>query len=242
MFWRKKPIVLHCYTFRPDVFNYFPIVEAKQKVPEWFKKLTAPYYKSPEDHSLNLKLCPAASSLFSSGFILPLWSDLFLAVGEIGTNTYRWQYSDKTSDLESHPSEQWENNFVEEKYQHLKLKSPWIFECEEKIPFLALEPEWQFDVLDNITILNGVLEFHTQNTTNVNMFFRRREEEIQQIIPCGTPIYKFVPLSERKVILKNHLISFEEFNMKSSKTTGISFLRHFQKKKVLLKNKCPYIT
>lgn len=243
MFWKKnKPIILNCYTYRPEVFNYSPIVNSREQVPSWFKKLPFPYYKSPEDYEQNLKLCPAAINLFSAGFVLPLWSDLFLEVGEIGTDTYRWQYSDKVSHLSCHPSMEWGNHISPEKYQHFKLSSPWVFECSEKISFLAVEPEWQFDVLDNITILNGILEFYTQCNTNINMFFKKQAEKTQQIIPCGTPIYKFVPMTSRKIILKNHLISREEFERKNSMNRSISFRRYYQKKQSLLKNKCPYKT
>tara|TARA_R110000744_G_scaffold134794_1_gene244050 strand:+ start:575 stop:1318 length:744 start_codon:yes stop_codon:yes gene_type:complete len=239
---KNKPVLLNCYTHRPEVFNYFPIVESRRKIPEWFKKLPSPYYNSPDDTQQNLKLCPAALGLFSQGFILPLWSDLFLEIGKKGTDFYKWQYSDNKSHLRTHHSREWGNHFALDKYQHLKLSSPWFFECFEKISFLAVEPEWQFDVLDNLRVLNGVLEFYTQGQTNVNMFFKRQSETEQKIIPCGTPLYKFIPLTEREVIIKTHLISKKEFDNKNSKMSSISFIRHFEKKRKLLKNKCPYKT
>ena len=243
MFWgKRKPVVLNCYTCRPDVFNFFPIVSAKQKIPAWFKKLPTPYYKGLDDNVQNLKLCPAVVELFCQGFLLPLWSDLFLEIGKAGTENYRWQYSDRKSDIQVHPARDWGDEFPTTKYQHLKLDSPWFFECEEDIRFLATSPEWQFDTLDGIHILSGVLGFNAQGTTNINMFARRDAEVRKKIIPCGTPIYQFIPLTDRKVVLKTHLISKNELERKQTKSTRVSFIRHYQKKLNLFKNKCPYTT
>jgi hypothetical protein len=63
MFWRKnKPIILHCYTHRADVYNYFPLEKASKFIPNWFKKLPAPSFLGLHENGegkavSNLKEC-----------------------------------------------------------------------------------------------------------------------------------------------------------------------------------------
>ena len=69
--WRKnKEVVIHCYTDRAEVYNYFPVVINKKIFPEWFKKLKKPYFRTPEDAVTNLKACSGFIGLFNVGFTL----------------------------------------------------------------------------------------------------------------------------------------------------------------------------
>jgi hypothetical protein len=242
---RDKKIVLHCYTARSDVYNYFPITDASKTVPKWFKKLPRPYFNSTDDFVQNLKQCSAFLNYFSTGFTMPLWSDLSLVVGEEGTVDYKWQYSDHKSNLNIHFSDEWGNALASSEYQHFKLESPWLFSCEENISFLAVKPDWQLDKfkgLDSVHVLSGILEFKSQTSTNINMFVKRMEnKENALLIDCGTPIYRFIPLTEREVVIKTHLVSLEHFEKIKSKSTTISFFNSYAKKKKLVaEKKCPF--
>tara|TARA_R110000796_G_scaffold138332_3_gene254440 strand:+ start:435 stop:1196 length:762 start_codon:yes stop_codon:yes gene_type:complete len=240
-FTRKKEIVLHCYTNRADVYNYFPIVKASKAIPEWFKRLPVPTYKSPTDHERNLKECVAFSSYFSKGFILPLWSDLFLDIGKQGTDAYTYQYADERSSIDFHPATNTGNHFSDFEYQHLKLMSPWVFCCDEKIEFLATGPEWYFDKIQPVNIVGGVLDFKTNSNTHVNAYVKRKEEGQHIILEAGCPIYHFIPLTEKKVRLETHLVNNETYQKLNDKNTPVTFRREFQKKNSILdQNECPF--
>jgi hypothetical protein len=246
MFWRKnKPIILHCYTHRADVYNYFPLEKASKFIPNWFKKLPTPSFlglhENGEEKSVsNLKECVGFINYFSKGFILPLWSDLFIALGKKGTLDYRWQFSDSQSVAEAHGSSSTGGAFLEEDYQHLKLNSPWMLRCDEHLEFLALEPEWYFEKLDGVHVLNGVIEFKINPGTNINMYLKRLTEEKHILIESGTPLYHFVPLTERNVVLKTHLVSETEFNNIHDGACRTSFTRTFWKKRKIRQKNCPY--
>jgi len=240
-FTRKKPIIINCYTDRAEVYNYFPVVPNKKIIPDWFKKLKAPYFKTPEDTQINLKLCPGVTGLFKTGFTVPLWSDLFLAVGEKGSEQYRWQYSDCRSSIETHGAEQYGNYANKTEYLHLKLISPWALHCDEPIEFLATEPFWSFKTLKNISILSGVIQFKTQTDNNINMFLRREEAKQEILLEAGTPIYTYVPLTERPIKVVTHLVSTEKMQNLKSVGYSMTFLNHYAKKMQLTKKrKCPY--
>ena len=245
MFWKKeKEIILNCYTSRADVYNYYPVLEAKKNFPEWFKKLPTPVFKSSKDIGPiigNVKQCEAFLDYYKRGFMLPLWSDLALTIGEKNSLNYKWQYSDRCSSLDIHSPKQTGDHFDPLLYQHLKLDSPWLMSCSEDISFLAVEPGWQFDVLKNIRILSGVVSFKYQSSTNINMFCLREEKETSILLEAGIPMYHYIPLTDRKITLKTHLISDEHYFKIKSIATPTKFVRHYSaRKKILDTSGCPF--
>ena len=242
-FKRKKEIVLDCYTVEASPYNYFPIAKANKFTPEWFKTLKKPTFKKEqfEEEIKNLKECYGFTNYFAKGFVLPLWSDLYLEIAPKGSDGVKWQYSDGYSSMQWHSDEATNGNFSDLEYQHLKLVSPWFFVCSEDIEFLALEPEWYFDKLDGVHILNGTMDFTVNTATNINMFAKRTDEVSKLNLMSGTPLYHFIPLTDRKVILRNHLVSQEKILNLKALNTRVSFSRHFQKKrKIYSETKCPF--
>jgi hypothetical protein len=238
---KKKDIVINFYTDKAHVFNYFPVVEAKKTLPSWFKELPRPYFNSPEDSHSNIKLCPGIMDYYTSGFLVPLWSELYLKIGKAGETNYAWQYSDQQSALVSHSPHMYGNVLPETEYQHLKLTSPWMVTCEEDIEFIIKQPDWRFDINDNIHISSGFLNFKYQPTLNVNLFVKREKEDSEIMLKQGTPLLHIVPLTERKIIMKTHLIDNKEFNSIFSKSISTSFLRFYEdKKKIMQSSGCPY--
>ena len=239
MFWGKtKPITLNCYTYRSDVFNYFPIAEASKYLPEWVKTLKKPS-KHPAGNVDTLKSCPAFIGYFSAGFILPLWSDIFLEVGQEGSTSYRWQYADQQSEMGFHSQEQIGSNFPAEKYQHFKLASPWVFSCDEDIDFLFAEPSCQFDkIAETVKIVDGIINFKWSAPTNINMFIKRKEADQEILLEAGTPMIHLFPLTGRKVVIKTHLVPRETYESVARKSGLTSFFaRKKRKTQLSLKTK-----
>jgi hypothetical protein len=240
--WRKnKDIVIHCYTDRADVYNYFPVVPNRKTKPEWFKKLNTPYFKNLDDFEFNLKLCPGFTGLFNAGFTIPLWSDLLLEVGKQGSEDYRWQYSDGISNISFHTDREYSDYFRAIDYQHFKLESPWLFHCEERINFLAVEPFWQFKNLKNISVLPGMVQFYSQPFTNINLFVKREKNEQKTLLSAGTPAYTFIPITEKTVKIVCHLVSSEKIKNLSSISRRSKFFNfHSENLSLNKKRGCPY--
>lgn len=249
MFWRKKDtITLDCYTNRADVYNNFPIVRGNETIPKWFKNLPTKIGRSDNKNTMfidtdpkTLKNCPAVLDYYMSSIALPLWSDLGIRVSGKGENSYEWQYADLQSTVESHPPFQYGNFWNSEEYLQLKIVSPWRFVCSEKIKFLCAGPEWQFDKTKNINVLAGVLDFYHQTATHVNLMFEKQEQETTSMLEAGLPIYYFFPLTEKKVIIKNHLVSEEKFQRLCKITAPSTFENSYAKlKRLASKRNCPY--
>jgi hypothetical protein len=44
---KKKKVVLDCFTYRSDVYSYFPIQKASSAMPNWWKKMPATFCPDP---------------------------------------------------------------------------------------------------------------------------------------------------------------------------------------------------
>jgi len=198
----SKTKILNCYThYTNGIHNLFP--PAKPKNPEWFSKL--PVYSDIEMARFayastgraggNLRHCPGRSNLYQKGFMLKMWSDLYLKIGPEGTDEYAYQFADRTSSVSPHPPYQYKGLVSEYSYCQLKINSPWFFYSDEPLEVLGIKPAWEVHGLNGLEILPGILDFHIMEQSHINMFIKREKTEKEIIIKAGTPIYHFIPLN-----------------------------------------------
>ena len=242
----KKDIIVHCYTADAGVYNYSPIGKAIEFIPSWWKDL--PKSLPPTDGSLNIyptmKTCSGFTDLFSKGFVQPLWSDLLLEIGpqsEIGVDCYRYKFSDSKSSIQHHSVLQFNNYYPSTHYQHLKILSPWELVCDEDVDFLAISPTWTYDNPEKMIVHSGILNFKYQSGVNINIFWKREVEETTHHLSVGQPLLHYIPLSDRKIQLKMHLVSLEEMQKIRQQNASTKFLNKYKyNKKTLKQNGCPF--
>ena len=110
------------------------------------------------------------------------------------------------------------NGFPE--YNHIKLNSPWIFQEKTGIKFLWMGAEWALDKY-NIKVLPGVINFDIVSYTNVNIMFPKDDKDF--FVSVGQPLVQLIPLSEKKLVLKNHLINRNEYDTMIINSASQSF-------------------
>lgn len=215
----KKNLVLDCFTVLPYVYKHAKIQSAVKFYPEWWKELAKKpydwiehYHNSGNLSGLNtMKHCIGLTDYFKNSIVLPNWSELRLVIGEEGTDYYQWQFSDGMSNIENHSIWQHGNAFPNEQYQHFKILSPWIFRANLDIKWLFTDPTWHnLKYFPDIRVLPGMMEFHNSSHANVNCFVKRKPEKVFLELPLNTPLWMATPMTERKVKIKNHLVSQEE--------------------------------
>ena len=95
-FGKEKPLIVHFFTTREEVFLHAKPKKAMQYMPKWVKELPKPHFpedmESPLHKKLNMKSCPGLVNLYRKGFVFPLWSDLNV---EIMGDGWRYQFSDE---------------------------------------------------------------------------------------------------------------------------------------------------
>jgi hypothetical protein len=240
-FFRKKPLVLNCVTDRPEVATYAPIKKASAFYPDWWKRLPKELPGVSEASSLGtMKGCVGMRDLYQYGLMLPMWSDLLIEVGAVGNHAYKFQYSDLTSRAGHHGGEQRGTFAPEDDYQHIKLVSPWLFSCDEDVPFVWTEPTWDMESLMPHRILPAVTDFKYQKTTNVNFLVPRKPSEITSFtIPFGHPLVQITPLTDRELKI-NVVEDVAVFKRLQALSSLITFKNLHAKRKEILEGTCPF--
>jgi len=241
----NKPITLHCYTSRADVYNFSPIQKASKFIPDWWKNTPKTTIDTDRLFSTpTIKTCAGFTGLYKKGFIIPMWSELALEMGKVNSNYYKYQYSDNISNIDQHDPQQRGPAYPPEKYQHLKIISPWQFVCNEDIDFSLTEPTWNIDTPEIVKILPGVVNYKYQSATNINTIWTRQDENVVYTIDHNQPLAHIIPLTEKQVNLKLHLISPADFANLSDIGRPLNFLNNYFKNKKILKaveaNGCPF--
>lgn len=247
-FFKRNKIVLDCFTDRADVLKFSPIELASKHYPTWWKQLPKSY--NTQNPALNntlgaqptMKGCPGLIETFQHGIIMPLWSDV---VFHITDKECHWQFSDHMTTAQSHEPQQWAGFLpAHTGYFHVKIDSPWLFKTKEDIPWTYNQPTWNLNSIDSYTILPGVVSYKYQTTTNINMFIHPKFDH-KFLIEAGQPIAHLIPITEKEIVIKNHLLSEDEYK-KIRATYGIT--NKFEKnlawhKKMIDKHekpKCPF--
>lgn len=240
--WFKKDVVLHCYTDRAHVFNYCPITQGKNFLPDWWKKVPKQLIEGDNIYPYpTMKSCVGFIDFFKNSFAMPLWSEVAIQIGQVGTTDYKYQFSDMSSSIKHHNPAQRGLAYPEHEFQHLKFEAPWRFSCDEDIKFMQVGPFWNNNDPMEMAIAPGVLDFKYQKGANVNVLFKRDFETKTYTFEAGAPLVYFFPLTERNVKLKVHLLSSEEYKKLTSSDISLSFVGKYRTNQRFLKKRgCPF--
>lgn len=211
-FCRPKPINLYFYTTREDVFNHARPKKAIDFFPGWVKKLPRPEIDVDPGHRLlhkvNMKTCSGLTNLYSSGFMVPMWSDLNV---ELGREKYRYQFADAISEIGRHDNSQMAGSGFNNTHFHLKLINPWFIYADQNVNILLTAPVWNDFGTGDIVVAPGILEPHVcPMDLNVNLFFKFKEQTELYSLLLGQPLLHAIPLTERKIKLNYELVTEKE--------------------------------
>lgn len=233
-----KPIFVDMYTDKSYVYEYAQPGPASEFYPDWWAGIG----KSTKDGAIEyptIKSCEGFVAQYRRGLIIPMWSDLMVEIAPVGSTGYRWTYSDGKSVAKVHPAEQRGTYLPETEYQHLKLDTPWVFKCDEDVAFQWVQPMWNFDNPESVLIPPGVVNFKYQFAVNINMLFKRGTATREVLIEHGQPMVHLVPLTERPVVFRAHLVTNDEITKLSGLRTSIKFVGTYRRIKNLL-SRCPF--
>ena len=241
---KKRKITVDCFTSSKLVHDLFPIAPAKKHIPEWWKRLPVSYpvevQNTLRNSALTMKKCPGVIDLFTTGFILPLWTDLIVETTTEEDNLrLMWQFATQdptwfinTSDYQQFVGA-FSGNFVQ-----AKITVPWFVREKTGVKFALTEPTWSINDPNSITIPPGVLDFKYQNNINVNFFVEKTNTRLH--LEAGQPLAHLIPLSDNDVEIKTHEVSNEEYQKMYQYAQPFQFsLSHIKRSKII-DSKCPF--
>ena len=145
----RRPGVVNCYTSNKAVYDYASIAPAFKYTPQWFKQLP----KGQE----NMRQCWGFLDLFKRSFVMPMWCDLDVEMGENGT--FNWQFHDGQSEAYVHRARQYSDWLDESSHYHMKLISPWVFTCDEDVYFQWAQATWSLNDLFDFVSPPAIVEY-----------------------------------------------------------------------------------
>lgn len=209
IFFKSKEIVLDCFTYVPYVYDYAKIDQATKFIPEWWRSTPA----IAEDGQATIKNCPGIIEFYKKGIVVPSWFEMDIDILEQGNpELYRWQSSNQDVNTDnSHKPNQF-LGFAGESGKNIKITSPWALRTKEEIYFTWTQPTWNLrNLLCDLTVLPATINYKFQHATEINFFIVNQQESKKINILPLTPLAILHPLTERKIKIKHHLVSKEEW-------------------------------
>ena len=222
---KPSKIIVDCFTAIPDLPKLFPVTPAKEELPEYWKNLNTTVVHQDIERP-TMRLCPGVQYLHNQGFVIKSWADFTI---NTQNNRLSWQPELLAS---SHYSYQWGDKILKD-YYHLKLESPWAFREKTGVKFLITNCFWH-DTTFKPFIPNGLIEWKYQHATNVNMFVPKLNTAHKNIvISAGSPLVQVLPLTEKRVEIKMHVVSDNELKaaLEPFRFTRVGW--YFKRKKLL---------
>jgi hypothetical protein len=238
-FFKTKPIEITAFVPSNYAFAYkhTPIRPARENFPKWWKNIESSSFDwDLFKRKTTVKSCSGIINILTTGFIMPLWSDLAL---EWDKDNWKYMYSDGQSHLGIH-----DNNQMPEFYEDhliLKISSPWFIKSPVSLlfnhPFYLHQTPFPFTTPYGIESASINKHNSSLNSTNVLLFAKKTLETKREIIKVNTPLLHIIPLTDKPVNIKCEVVSIEEYNKQISASLGItSFASKGIRQKSLLNN------
>lgn len=230
-FCKKPPINVEFSTFDPYLLKNLAPEPSNKQLPDWFID-TSPIIPTEQQnphfephHGSTIRKCPAINDYFSTGIIVPLWSDLEVYV-DPKNQILEWKYANVYKEMamvSSHSSEQFPH--LASKYLHTKILSPWIAHCNSNIQWFMTKPTYLTSAFDdqNVVFCDGNIQFNHNFNMHVNLFFPIKSSSYTVKFEAGTPFLKLIPLTEHKVNMTAEYCTREYYDHASLSSRRISF-------------------
>jgi hypothetical protein len=215
IFSRRKKIVVDAFTDHPGAFEFFPIQKAAKFLPEWWKRLPsnreANFGPGLDVKVTTIKRCEGIIGQYKSGFIIPLWAELALAVDGEGGYSFLWSNPwTKNDSITQHT----QGDFAgySPGHIHIKIASPWLLQEKTGVQFMWTQPSWNLiDNLFNFNVLPGVLEYKQNRATHINMYLKDQKARFN--LQAGTPLAHVIPMSDKDVEIRPQLLNELDFEV-----------------------------
>ena len=191
-----------------------PIVPASQALPQWYKDMRPDQVESKpfERHSRGtIKACPAMFEGMSQGYILPLWTDLYVEPSEDafrnGNPIPRFSWTPG----HSKPVVQLMNNGqidglpitedTDTQAYWLRLDSPWLISTPKGYSTLFIAPFNNSDLM--FEPFSGIIHTDIFSTYIKILTLWKGPKDFKGIIKAGTPMLQIIPFKRES--FQHHL-------------------------------------
>lgn len=248
---KKSKLILDCFTYDPMVAKTASIQSALKFYPDWIRKIPSERFEEKHLPGTNathkiptgtIKGCPGVIDYFKTGVMAPLWTDVSIAINPNGTYTY--SSADSPFSLESHWPGQWDGF---NGYQHIKMVFPWHIEESTGTKFLLQKPLWTSNdnpfLISKFASAGGVIDFKSQHCLHMHVLAEIPLVRQEFILNLGTPLIHLIPLSDKEIEVRTHIVDDNEWHKRTVVSTGAkTFIKQSLKRDQMIKSVegCPF--
>ena len=201
---KRSTITVDCFTYSPVAYELYKIRKAVLFYPETIKKMSPSLIVKDGHTNISIetptiKKCTGINGLYTKGAIMPLWAERIIQHEKI-------QY-----------------NPLFDGYHHIKFVSVWNMVEKSGLKFIWMPAFYnmeEYQLNDKIIIPPGLTYYDEQPQSNVNVFIKKDAENF--ILRAGTPLIHIVPLTEKQVDWKCHLVNIKVWRDKNTIPTDMS--------------------
>lgn len=204
---------------------------AIDSLPEWYKKTSnfvdGKFMPSDGQPNLTIKKCIPVLDSMSAGYIIRLWTDVYVERNENGTSIHPSVTRTSTRPVEGHPIEQQAPLYpVPQGYERevLKWVNPWHIKTPKGYSCLFVNPihrELPFKILE------GVVDTDTFPLSINFPFFLHKD--FTGVIKHGTPIAQIIPFKRDGFESERGEFDSEEYGKKHN-YHDTSFMNRYKSK------------
>jgi len=225
IFNKPSKITLDCFTDQRVIYDAYEPELAKDTMPEWWKKMASTRkFDSMTYQGLDnatLKRCPHVNELLTTGVMFPAWMQLKIKTFDQPDQAMIQTYPEGSPVIPHDPQD-----YAHHKPNmfHGKVMSPWQIRDTSGTKWLWTSPQWHMTNPIEYWTVPAISEFKYQHATIVNLMVPFNSE---LTIEPGDPWLHLVPLTEKRIELKTHLVSSEELNKMNSLMMGVGSYARF---------------
>jgi hypothetical protein len=183
-----------------------PVIPASKALPDWYKQLSVDVDSDSSDvrpwKSSTLKGCMPMFDAMTQGYIIPLWSDIYVETRLNDVNEpqpfFTWPAGAEQDVLESHAREQtWGLPLIAtgtgptEETVAFKFISPWFIYTPKGYSTLFVSPLNNMN--PNFEMVSGIVATDTYPQMINFPFVWRGPRDWKGVIPFGTPLIQLIP-------------------------------------------------
>ena len=173
---------------------------SKNFIPKWWREvpLTRSRVSFEETGAGNVKNCPSFPDYFSSGYIIPAWTDMLLSFDPI-TQLAKSQTAMPEFTITIHGNNQYLDHvnhvFLGQKpYVVFKLNCPWQIITKPGYSVYQFPTIYHFN--EEFSVLPGVIDTDTHHDANLQLLIHTDKKDI--FIPRGTPLAQYIPFKREE--------------------------------------------
>ena len=212
-FFKRSTIVVDSFTTHRSVHELYSIQPSIQFFPEEIKQLQNTYVEEDPNTKIRysvptVRKCLGMIDLYKVGHIIPMWTDFFCEPKRSLTNECAPGMMQNPFMFSMHDNRQFPGLFLD--HIHLKFHGVWAIRDKSGTKFHWTSPLWnQSKHYNNFLLLPAVVSYEHQSQTNVNFFINKKSDDF--LLKSGTPLVHLTPLTDKKVVFKNHLVDMKEY-------------------------------